>query len=93
MIGDNPCESFEPLDLPHVSTHGDEEPESLNSTIEPMSSPIPASVTRNFPHFPKVYLKTQKLDLRAIKCVSLVTHPLKNVTNVTTPKPENFTSL
>ena len=63
MIEDNPCESFEPLDLPHVSTDGDEEPESLNSTIEPMSSPILASVTRNFPHFPKVYSRTQKLDL------------------------------
>nr|CAN71693.1 hypothetical protein VITISV_012128 [Vitis vinifera] len=28
MMEDSPCESFEPLDLPHVSTHGDEEPES-----------------------------------------------------------------
>ncbi|RVX17209.1 hypothetical protein CK203_003089 [Vitis vinifera] len=35
MMEDSPCESFEPLDLPHVSTH--------------------ASVTRNFPQFPKVY--------------------------------------
>ena len=23
MMEDNPCESFEPLNLPHVSTHGD----------------------------------------------------------------------
>ena len=53
------CESFEPLDLPHVSTHGDEEPESSkpespNFTTEPMSSPVPATVTRNFPQVPKV---------------------------------------
>ena len=27
MMEDNSCESFEPLDLPHVSTHGDEKPE------------------------------------------------------------------
>ncbi|RVW76999.1 Copia protein [Vitis vinifera] len=46
MMEDSPCESFEPLDLHHVSTHGDE---------EPVSSPIPTSVTRNFPQFPKVY--------------------------------------
>ena len=57
MMENSPCESFEPLDLPHVLTHGDEEPESFESitpespnfTIEPMSSPVPASVTRNFP--------------------------------------------
>ncbi|RVW53340.1 hypothetical protein CK203_088537 [Vitis vinifera] len=63
MMEDNLYESFEPLDLPHVSTHGDEEPkssesitlESPNFTTEPMSSPIPASVTRNFPQVPKVY--------------------------------------
>ena len=48
MMEDSPCKSFEPLDLPHVSTHGDEEPESPNSTIEPVSSPILASVIRNF---------------------------------------------
>ena len=46
MMEDNPCESFEPLDFPHVSTHSDKEPES---------SPIPASVTGNFPQFPKLY--------------------------------------
>ena len=59
---DSPYESFEPLDLPHVSTHGDEEPESSepessksitpelpNFTTELVSSPVPASVTRNFP--------------------------------------------
>ena len=40
MMEDNPCESFEPLDLPHVSTHGDE---------EPVSSSVLASVTHNFP--------------------------------------------
>ena len=59
----SPCESFEPLDLPHVSTHGDEEPESSESitpeqpnfTTKPVSSPVPASVTHNFPQFPKVY--------------------------------------
>ena len=55
MMEDSPCESFEPLDLPHVSTHGDEEPESPNSTTKPMSSPVPSSVTHNFPQFPKVY--------------------------------------
>ena len=63
MMEDSPCESFEPLDLPHVLTHGDEEPESSESitpespnfTTEPVSSPIPASVDRNFPQFPKVY--------------------------------------
>ncbi|RVW45031.1 Retrovirus-related Pol polyprotein from transposon TNT 1-94 [Vitis vinifera] len=63
MMEDSPCESFEPLDLPHVSTHGDEEPESSKSitpkspnfTTVPVSSPVPASVTRNFPQFPKVY--------------------------------------
>ena len=51
MIEDSPCESFEPLDLPHVSTHGDEEPESPNSTIELVPSLVPTSVTRNFPQF------------------------------------------
>ena len=67
MMEDSPYESFEPFDLPHVSTHGDEEPESSelessesitpespNFTIEPVSSPVPASVTRNFPQVPKV---------------------------------------
>ena len=49
MMEDSLCESFEPLDLPHVSTHGDEEPESPNSTTEPVSSPVPASLTHNFP--------------------------------------------
>ena len=58
MMKDSPCESFEPLDLPHVSIHGDEEPksyepithESPNFTTEPVSSPVPASVTpHNFP--------------------------------------------
>ncbi|RVX15566.1 Retrovirus-related Pol polyprotein from transposon RE1 [Vitis vinifera] len=49
MMEDSPYESFEPLDLPHVSTHGDEEPESSkpespNFTTEPMSSPVPATV-------------------------------------------------
>ncbi|KAL6350043.1 hypothetical protein AAG906_003976 [Vitis piasezkii] len=65
IIEDNPCESFEPLDLPHVSTHGDEElessksitPELPNFTTEPMSSPVPASVTRNFPQFSKYDVK------------------------------------
>ncbi|RVW46001.1 Retrovirus-related Pol polyprotein from transposon RE1 [Vitis vinifera] len=55
MMEDSPYESFEPLDLPHVSTHGDEEPESSepessesitpespNFTTEPVSSPVPA---------------------------------------------------
>ena len=46
MMEDSPYESFEPLDLPHVSTHGDE---------EPVSSSVPTSVTHNFPQFPKVY--------------------------------------
>ena len=31
MMEDSPCESFEPLDLLHVSTHGDEEPKSSES--------------------------------------------------------------
>ncbi|KAJ9688914.1 hypothetical protein PVL29_014528 [Vitis rotundifolia] len=68
MMEDSLYESFEPLDLPHVSTHGDEKPESSehqssesitpespNFTTEPVSSPIPASVTHNFPQVPKVY--------------------------------------
>ncbi|RVW90643.1 Copia protein [Vitis vinifera] len=68
MMEDSPYESFEPLDLPHVSTHGDEELESSepessesitlespNFTTEPVSSPVPISVTRNFPQVPKVY--------------------------------------
>ena len=43
MMEDSPYESFEPLDLPHVSTHGDK---------EPVSSSIPASVTQplDLPH-------------------------------------------
>ena len=57
MMEDSPCESFVPLDLPHVSTHGDEELESPNSTTELASSPVPSSVTRNFPQFPKAYSK------------------------------------
>nr|CAN76639.1 hypothetical protein VITISV_027481 [Vitis vinifera] len=40
MMEDSPCESFEPLDLPHVSTHGDEEPESSES-ITPKSPESP----------------------------------------------------
>ena len=63
MMEDSPCESFEPLDFLHVSTHGDEEPESSESitpespnfTTEPVSSTVPTSVTRYFPQFPKVY--------------------------------------
>ncbi|RVW19305.1 Retrovirus-related Pol polyprotein from transposon RE1 [Vitis vinifera] len=69
MMEDSSCESFEPLDFPHVSTHGDEEPkssesitpESPNFTIEPVSSPVPASVTRNFPQFPKVYSREKAI--------------------------------
>ena len=61
MMEDRPCESFEPLNLSHFSTHGDEEPESPNSTIEPLLSPVLASVTRNFPQFPKVYLKKKAI--------------------------------
>ena len=43
MMEEIHCESFESLDLPHVSTHGDE---------EPVSSSVPASVTQplDFPH-------------------------------------------
>ncbi|RVW17568.1 Retrovirus-related Pol polyprotein from transposon RE1 [Vitis vinifera] len=57
MMEDSFCESFEPLDLPHVSTHGDKEPVSslIPATTDPVSSPVLASVTRNFPQFPKVY--------------------------------------
>ncbi|KAJ9671270.1 hypothetical protein PVL29_027317 [Vitis rotundifolia] len=59
IMEDSPYESFEPLDLPHASTHGDEEPESSKSitpkspnfTTKPMSSPVPASVTCNFHRF------------------------------------------
>ena len=61
MMEDSAYESFEPLDLPHVSTHGDEELESPNSTTEPVSSPVPTSVTRNFPQFPKVYSKEKAI--------------------------------
>ena len=57
MMEDSHYESFEPFDLPYVSTHGDEEPESSepitpespNFTTEPVSSLVPASVTHNFP--------------------------------------------
>ncbi|RVW96045.1 Retrovirus-related Pol polyprotein from transposon RE1 [Vitis vinifera] len=52
MMEDNPYESFEPLDLPHVSTHGDE---------ELVSSSVPASVTHNFPQFPKVYSREKAI--------------------------------
>ena len=55
MMEDSPYESFKPLNLPHVSTHGDEEPDSPNSTTKLVSSLVPANVTRNFPQFPKVY--------------------------------------
>ena len=61
MMEDSPCEYFEPLDLPHVSTHGDEELESPNSTTEPVSSPVPANVTHNFPQFPKVYSREKAI--------------------------------
>ncbi|RVW77722.1 Retrovirus-related Pol polyprotein from transposon RE1 [Vitis vinifera] len=44
--------SFEPLDLPHVSTHGDKESES---------SPIPTGVTRNFPQVLKVYSREKAI--------------------------------
>ena len=61
MMEDGPCESFEPHDLPHVSTHGDEEPKSPNSTTEPLSSLVPTSVTLNFPQFPKVYSREKAI--------------------------------
>ena len=61
MMEHSPCESFEPLDLPHISTHGNEEPKSSNSTTELVSSPVLASVTRNFPHFPKVYSREKDI--------------------------------
>ena len=69
MVEDSPCESFEPLDLPHVSTHGDEELESSkpitlespNSTTEPVSSPVSANATPNFPQFPKVYSREKSI--------------------------------
>ncbi|KAL6334083.1 hypothetical protein AAG906_004514 [Vitis piasezkii] len=41
MMEDSLCESFEPLDLPHVSTH--------------------ASVTHNFPQFPKMYSREKTI--------------------------------
>ena len=62
MMEESPYESFEPLDLPHVSTHGDEEPESPKCTTKPVSSPVPASVTRNFPQFPKVYSREKAIS-------------------------------
>ena len=65
MMEDSPCESFEPFNLPHVSAHGDEEAESPNSTIEPVSSPVPASVTHKFPQFPKVYSKEKAIPKRS----------------------------
>ena len=49
MMKDSPCESCDPLDLSHVSTHGDKEPKSPNSTTDSVSSPVLASVTDNFP--------------------------------------------
>lgn len=75
---DSPSESFEPLktlDLPHVparvvepesfepttseSPHSATEPVSspvpASVTHESVSSPVPASVTRNFPRFSQVY--------------------------------------
>ena len=69
MMENSPCESFEPLDPPHVSTHGDEEaessesitPESPNFTTEPVSSPVPTSVTCNFSQFPKVYSREKAI--------------------------------
>ncbi|KAJ9679119.1 hypothetical protein PVL29_021142 [Vitis rotundifolia] len=69
MMEDSPYESFQPLDLPHVSTHGDEEPESSESitpespnfTTEPVSSHVPASVTCNFPQVPKVYSREKAI--------------------------------
>ncbi|RVW22392.1 hypothetical protein CK203_096054 [Vitis vinifera] len=82
IIEDNPCESFEPLDLSHVSTHGDEEPESSKSitpelpnfTTELMSSPVPASVTRNFPQFSKeTFAQVAKMNTVRI-LLSLVAH-------------------
>ena len=44
MMEHSPCESFKPLDLPNFSTHGDEEPETPNSTIEP----VPLAIVHNF---------------------------------------------
>ncbi|RVW15266.1 Retrovirus-related Pol polyprotein from transposon RE2 [Vitis vinifera] len=77
MMEDSPCESFEPLDLPHVSTHGDEEPESSESitpespnfTTKPVSSPVPTSVNRNFPQFPKVYQGKRSLQRHKARLV------------------------
>ncbi|KAJ9686475.1 hypothetical protein PVL29_015399 [Vitis rotundifolia] len=70
MMEDSPCESFEPLNLPHVSTHGYEEPESPkpitpespNFTTKPVSSLVPANVTHNFPQFPKVYSREKVIS-------------------------------
>ena len=69
MMEDSLCESCEPLDLPHVSAHGDEKLESSKSitlessnfTTELVSSPIPTNVTRNFPQFPKVYSREKTI--------------------------------
>ena len=61
MMEDSSYESFKPLNLPHVSTHGDEETESPNSTTKPVPSPVPANVTRNFPQFPKVYSREKAI--------------------------------
>ncbi|RVW89838.1 Retrovirus-related Pol polyprotein from transposon RE1 [Vitis vinifera] len=50
MMEDSPYESFEPLDLPCVSTHGDE---------EPVSSSVPTSVTQplDLPHSQLMVMK------------------------------------
>ena len=61
MMEDSPYEFFKPLNLPHVSTHGDEGPESPNSTTKLVSSPVPANVTHNFPQFPKVYSREKAI--------------------------------
>ncbi|RVW53975.1 Retrovirus-related Pol polyprotein from transposon RE1 [Vitis vinifera] len=53
MMEDSPYESFEPLDLPHVSTYGDE---------KSVSSSVPANVTHNFPQFPKALTKREWKD-------------------------------
>ena len=79
MIEDSPYESFELLDLPHVSTHGDEEPESPNSTTEPVSSLVPANVTRNFLQFPKVYSR-EKVILEQKQVQEFDTNPRNEIT-------------
>ncbi|KAL6311431.1 hypothetical protein AAG906_035856 [Vitis piasezkii] len=90
MMEDSSCESFEPLDLPHVSTHGDEEPkssesitpESPNFTIEPVSSLLQLVSLAIFHSFPKVYSRKRPFQNKSTHknfIVSLNTTIIPNI--------------